>query len=128
VITEESGKLQVRQVTSTKIQPTNNESSYTSLKFIFQPLSITVHPKYNLEPFKFDYDLALVLFKRPGFRLTPAVKPICLWNEDYLLSIIEGSYGKVKIKVLGNEHNLNALIGGRMERDSSRNGLESFIV
>jgi len=39
--------------------------------------------------------VALLLFEKPGFIVTPFVLPICLWDEEYNFDVIAGSQGEV---------------------------------
>jgi hypothetical protein len=52
-----------------------------------------VHPGFNRETL--ENDVALLLFDEPGFNLTDNVVPICLWNDDYDISLIQGKDGIV---------------------------------
>jgi len=47
-----------------------------------------------------EHDVALLLFERPGFQITPYVRPICLWDEDFNFTLISGVSGEVKYKKL----------------------------
>jgi len=55
------------------------------------------HPKYNISR-RFDDDVGLVLFDKPGFEIHYSVRPICLWNEDYDLNKIQDLFGEVSQK------------------------------
>jgi hypothetical protein len=63
--------------------------------FYFQPSRIKVHPRFDRKTF--ENDVALLLFDEPGFNLTEDVIPICLWNENYDISLIQGKDGIVGI-------------------------------
>jgi hypothetical protein len=61
-----------------------------------QPRKIVVHPKYRRLSRNKDNDLALLLFKKPGFNTTSdAVTPICVWEDDYNFDRISHENGKV---------------------------------
>jgi len=55
---------------------------------------VVLHPDYVRS--KKDHDLALLIFEKPGFKVTEFVRPICLWNEDYDFNLIAGAKGDVR--------------------------------
>jgi hypothetical protein len=59
-------------------------------------MRVVRHPDYN-KLGRFENDVALILFENPGFEITSSVRPICLWNEAYDFSLIEGADGVVKL-------------------------------
>jgi len=65
------------------------------LKIEFQPIRLLPHPDYN-KPKIWDNDVALVFVQSPGFLVTPSVRPICLWDQDYDFNKVAGSNGQVK--------------------------------
>ena len=69
---------------------------HNKLFLIMQPSKIVVHPKYSRLSRNKDHDLALLLFKKPGFNTTlDAVTPICVWEDDYNFDSISHEHGKV---------------------------------
>jgi len=75
------------------------KNSFDIIKIVnlFQPSRVLPHPEYK-KTSRFDNDVALLLFDKPGFNLSSLVLPICLWNEDFDFSRIAGATGEVKIK------------------------------
>jgi hypothetical protein len=59
-------------------------------------MRVVRHPDYN-KLGKLENDVALILFENPGFEITSWVRPICLWNEAYDFSLIEGADGVVNL-------------------------------
>jgi len=61
---------------------------------MFQPIQVLPHPDYVGG--KFDHDVALLLFDKPGFEVNSFVRPICLWNQDFDISLVAGTKGDVR--------------------------------
>jgi len=65
----------------------------------FQPRRVLPHPDYN-KPSRFDNDVALLLFDKPGFIVNDFVLPICLWKDDYDFGLIAGKNGEVFFAII----------------------------